>query len=149
LLLQLPQQAEAAQSHRTNTKVDTSQGDANISAAVPHEQKDQCPDKRRVCNTDKEHQGTSSFRFVGEPVNELFVSRLSGRSSRVSIPKQLKSVSRLMAFVTEDRSRARELFRVQFASYFATGVYNTYLAWVGHAETAARARADLRGISRF
>jgi alkanesulfonate monooxygenase SsuD/methylene tetrahydromethanopterin reductase-like flavin-dependent oxidoreductase (luciferase family) len=46
-----------------------------------------------------------------------------------------------MVFVTEDRSRARELFRLQFAPYFATGVYNAYLAWIGYEEVAAKAKA--------
>jgi probable F420-dependent oxidoreductase len=55
-------------------------------------------------------------------------------------PTSVEIVSRVIVFVTEDRSRARELFRLQFAPYFATGVYNAYLAWIGHEEAAARAR---------
>jgi probable F420-dependent oxidoreductase len=55
-------------------------------------------------------------------------------------PRSVEIVNRVMVFVTEDRSRARELFRTQFAPYFATGVYNAYLAWIGHEQAAARAK---------
>jgi probable F420-dependent oxidoreductase len=55
-------------------------------------------------------------------------------------PRSVEIVNRVIVFVTEDKSRARELFRIQFAPYFANGVYNTYLAWIGHEEAAARAR---------
>jgi probable F420-dependent oxidoreductase len=54
-------------------------------------------------------------------------------------PRSVEIVSRVMVFVTDDKSRARELFRLQFAPYFATGVYNAYLAWIGYEEAAARA----------
>ena len=56
-------------------------------------------------------------------------------------PRSVEIVNRAMVFVTEDRSRARELFRIQFAPYFATGVYNACLAWIGHEEAAAKAEA--------
>ena len=55
-------------------------------------------------------------------------------------PRSIEIVNRIMVFVTEDRPRARDLFRTTFAPYFATGVYNAYLAWIGHEEIAARAR---------
>jgi probable F420-dependent oxidoreductase len=56
-------------------------------------------------------------------------------------PRHVEIVNRAMVFVTEDRSRARELFRSQFAPYFATGVYNAYLAWIGHEEAATKAKS--------
>jgi alkanesulfonate monooxygenase SsuD/methylene tetrahydromethanopterin reductase-like flavin-dependent oxidoreductase (luciferase family) len=56
-------------------------------------------------------------------------------------PRSVEIVTRLMVFVTDDKARARELFRLQFAPYFATGVYNAFLAWIGQEEAAARARA--------
>ena len=56
-------------------------------------------------------------------------------------PRSVEIVTRLMVFVTDDKARARELFRLQFAPYFATGVYNAFLAWIGQEEAAAKARA--------
>jgi len=56
-------------------------------------------------------------------------------------PRSVEIVTRLMVSVTDDKARARELFRLQFAPYFATGVYNAFLAWIGQEEAAAKARA--------
>jgi alkanesulfonate monooxygenase SsuD/methylene tetrahydromethanopterin reductase-like flavin-dependent oxidoreductase (luciferase family) len=56
-------------------------------------------------------------------------------------PRSVEIVTRLMVFVTDDKARARELFRLQFAPYFATGVYNAFLAWIGQEAAAAKARA--------
>jgi len=55
-------------------------------------------------------------------------------------PSSVEIVNRVMVFVTEDKARARDLFRIQFAPYFANGVYNAYLAWIGEEEAAARAK---------
>jgi probable F420-dependent oxidoreductase len=50
-------------------------------------------------------------------------------------------VCRLQVAVTDDVAGARALFRMVFSSYFATPVYNAYLAWCGF-EDEARALAD-------
>jgi probable F420-dependent oxidoreductase len=55
-------------------------------------------------------------------------------------PRSVEIVNRMMVFVTDDKSRARELFRNQFAPYFATGVYHEYLAWIGHEDVAAKVK---------
>lgn len=49
----------------------------------------------------------------------------------------IEIVNRHMVLVTDDKARARDLFRKQFAPYYATSVYNAFLAWGGYEETAA------------
>jgi probable F420-dependent oxidoreductase len=76
-------------------------------------------------------------KAIGQLMNHVRIgAERAGKDSR-----SVEIVNRAMVFVTEDRSRARELFRMQFAPYFATGVYNAYLAWIGHEEAAAKAKA--------
>ena len=55
-------------------------------------------------------------------------------------PRSVEIVNRIIVFVTDDKARARELFRSQFAPYFATGVYSAYLSEIGYAEVAAKAK---------
>jgi len=50
--------------------------------------------------------------------------------------EDVEIVSRLHVIVTDDEAQARETFRQRFAPYFATPVYNKFLAWCGHADTA-------------
>lgn len=45
-------------------------------------------------------------------------------------------VNRAMVLVTDDKASARDLFRAAFAPYYATPVYNTFLAWTGFDEAA-------------
>ncbi len=52
-------------------------------------------------------------------------------------PAEVEIVCRHQVAVTDDPQAARRLFRLLFASYYATPVYNQYLAWAGH-EHAAR-----------
>jgi|SRR5579859_6128310 len=73
-------------------------------------------------------------------IGQLMSHVRSGAERAGKDPRGIEIVSRVMAFVTEDKPRARELFRLQFAPYFGTGVYNAYLAWIGHEEAAAKAR---------
>ena len=42
--------------------------------------------------------------------------------------------------MTEDPHAARELFRMVFASYYATPVYNQFLAWTGYEDVAREIR---------
>ena len=74
-------------------------------------------------------------KAIGQLMNHVRI----GAERAGKDPRSVEIVNRVMVFATEDKSRARELFRIQFAPYFATGVYNAYLAWIGHEEAAARA----------
>ncbi len=50
--------------------------------------------------------------------------------------QRVEIVNRAMVLVTDDRAAARNLFRAAFAPYYATPVYNRFLAWAGFAEAA-------------
>ncbi len=45
-------------------------------------------------------------------------------------------VNRAMVLVTDDKAAARDLFRAAFAPYYATPVYNAFLAWAGFGQAA-------------
>ena len=49
--------------------------------------------------------------------------------------RSVEVVNRMVVFVTENKARARDLFRSQFAPYFATGVYGAYLAEIRYPTT--------------
>ena len=49
-------------------------------------------------------------------------------------------VCRHQIVVTNDKARVRDLFRVSFAPYYATPVYNKFLDWAGYPEAAATIR---------
>lgn len=51
--------------------------------------------------------------------------------------EDVEIVNRAMVLVTDDKAEARNLFRAAFAPYYATPVYNAFLAWAGY-EDAAR-----------
>ena len=55
-------------------------------------------------------------------------------------PRQVEIVNRHMVLVTDDKAHGRALFRKQFAPYYATSVYNSFLAWGGYEEIAATIR---------
>lgn len=52
-------------------------------------------------------------------------------------PAQVEVVNRHMVLVTDDKESARTRFRAAFAPYYATPVYNNFLAWAGYEEAAA------------
>ncbi len=54
--------------------------------------------------------------------------------------QQVEVVNRAMVLVTDDKEYGRNLFRAAFAPYYATPVYNSFLAWAGHEEAAATIR---------
>ena len=54
--------------------------------------------------------------------------------------QQVEVVNRAMVLVTDDKAYGRNLFRAAFAPYYATPVYNNFLAWAGHEEAAAAIR---------
>ena len=54
---------------------------------------------------------------------------------------EVEVVCRHMVIVSDDRDHARQMFRRQFVPYYATPVYNSFLAWCGF-EAEARAIAD-------
>ena len=49
-------------------------------------------------------------------------------------------VNRAMVLVTDDKANGRNLFRGIFAPYYATPVYNKFLAWAGYEDAAATIR---------
>lgn len=49
-------------------------------------------------------------------------------------------VNRFMVLVTDDHDGGRQRFRQNFAPYYATPVYNKFLAWAGYDEAAAQIR---------
>jgi len=52
-------------------------------------------------------------------------------------PEEIEIVNRAMVCVTDDKQQARDRFRAAFAPYYATPVYNKFLAWAGYSEAAA------------
>ncbi len=52
-------------------------------------------------------------------------------------PEDVEVVHRAMVLATDDKAAARNLFRAAFAPYYATPVYNRFLAWAGYPEAAA------------
>jgi probable F420-dependent oxidoreductase len=50
--------------------------------------------------------------------------------------KEVEIVNRAMVLVTDDKKEARNRFRAAFAPYYATPVYNAFLAWAGYEEAA-------------
>jgi probable F420-dependent oxidoreductase len=51
-------------------------------------------------------------------------------------PSEVEIVNRSMALVTDDKAAARDRFRAAFGPYYATPVYNAFLAWSGHGDAA-------------
>lgn len=50
--------------------------------------------------------------------------------------EDIEIVCRHQVIITDDKEAARQLFRRAFAPYYATSVYNKFLAWSGYEETA-------------
>ncbi len=51
-------------------------------------------------------------------------------------PADVEIVNRAMVLCTDDKEYGRNLFRAAFAPYYATPVYNKFLAWAGYQEAA-------------
>lgn len=51
--------------------------------------------------------------------------------------QEVEVVNRSMVLCTDDKDYGRNLFRAAFAPYYATPVYNKFLAWAGYEEAAA------------
>ena len=51
-------------------------------------------------------------------------------------PDTIEVVNRAMVLCTDDKESGRNLFRAAFAPYYATPVYNRFLAWAGYEEAA-------------
>jgi probable F420-dependent oxidoreductase len=62
--------------------------------------------------------------------------------------KDIEIVNRVMVLCTDDKSRGRELFRRSFAPYYATPVYNNFLAWSGYSDAAAEISAGWQAKDR-
>ena len=52
-------------------------------------------------------------------------------------PESVEIVNRAMVLCTKDKARGRDMFRAQFAPYYATPVYNNFLSWAGYEDAAA------------
>jgi alkanesulfonate monooxygenase SsuD/methylene tetrahydromethanopterin reductase-like flavin-dependent oxidoreductase (luciferase family) len=50
--------------------------------------------------------------------------------------QDVEIVNRAMVLATDDKAAGRNLFRAAFAPYYATPVYNKFLAWAGHEDVA-------------
>jgi alkanesulfonate monooxygenase SsuD/methylene tetrahydromethanopterin reductase-like flavin-dependent oxidoreductase (luciferase family) len=51
--------------------------------------------------------------------------------------RDIEIVNRAMVLVTADKAAARDKFRAAFSPYYATLVYNQFLAWAGYADAAS------------
>jgi probable F420-dependent oxidoreductase len=54
--------------------------------------------------------------------------------------EDIEVVNRAMVLVTDDKALGRNIFRASFGPYYATPVYNKFLAWAGYEEEAAAIR---------
>jgi probable F420-dependent oxidoreductase len=54
--------------------------------------------------------------------------------------QEVEVVNRAMVLCTDDKQYGRNLFRAAFAPYYATPVYNKFLAWAGYEDAAATIR---------
>jgi len=52
-------------------------------------------------------------------------------------PAAVEVVNRAMILVTDDKAEAKARFKANFAPYYATPVYNRFLAWAGYEDVAA------------
>ena len=50
--------------------------------------------------------------------------------------EDIEIVNRAMILCTDDKEKGRNLFRAAFAPYYATPVYNKFLAWAGYQDAA-------------
>lgn len=54
--------------------------------------------------------------------------------------EEVEVVNRAMVLATDDKAAGRNLFRAAFAPYYATPVYNKFLAWAGYHDAASTIR---------
>lgn len=52
--------------------------------------------------------------------------------------QDVEVVNRAMVLCTDDKALGREIFRAAFGPYYATPVYNKFLAWAGYEEAATK-----------
>lgn len=50
--------------------------------------------------------------------------------------RDVEIVNRAMVLVTDDKAAGRDMFRAAFGPYYATPVYNAFLAWAGYGDAA-------------
>ncbi|HKI97633.1 MAG TPA: LLM class flavin-dependent oxidoreductase [bacterium] len=72
---------------------------------------------------------------------------IGARRAGSSLAKR-EVVCRHQVIITSDKPAAREVFRKHFAPYYATPVYNKFLAWCGYEEAAATIEAGWREKNR-
>ena len=59
-----------------------------------------------------------------------------GAESAGKDPASVEVVNRAMVLCTDDKKAGRDLFRANFGPYYATPVYNKFLAWAGYDSAA-------------
>ena len=62
--------------------------------------------------------------------------------------QDVEIVNRAMVLVTDDKEAARNRFRAAFGPYYATPVYNNFLAWAGYDEAASAIKAGFAARDR-
>jgi alkanesulfonate monooxygenase SsuD/methylene tetrahydromethanopterin reductase-like flavin-dependent oxidoreductase (luciferase family) len=63
-------------------------------------------------------------------------------------PNAIEIVSRFQVIVTDDVPRARDAIRMMMGPYFATSVYNRFVAWCGFPDEAAAILAGWQAKDR-
>ena len=74
--------------------------------------------------------------FPGDALPKMMEHIRAGARRAGKNPEDVEVVCRHQVVVTDDMDRARDVIRASFAPYYATPVYNSFLAWCGHEETA-------------
>ena len=63
-------------------------------------------------------------------------------------PASVEVVCRHMMCLTDDKDKGRAAFRAAFGPYYATPVYNKFLAWAGYADVAKEIEAGFKARDR-
>lgn len=73
---------------------------------------------------------------LAEPVPKMMEHVRIGAAKAGKDPASVEVVNRYMVLVTEDKSAGLARFKAMMAPYYATPVYNKFLAWAGYEEVA-------------
>lgn len=74
--------------------------------------------------------------FPGDALPKMMAHIAIGAERAGKTKDEREIVCRHQVVVTENKERARNMFRANFAPYYATPVYNKFLAWAGYQEAA-------------
>ena len=67
---------------------------------------------------------------------KMMEAKARGAAKAGKDPADVEVVNRAMVLATDDKEYGRNLFRAAFGPYYATPVYNKFLAWAGYADAA-------------